>query len=414
MGENSTIGWTDHTFNPIRSCTWFSSGCKHCYAEQMSHRNPKTLGTWGPFGTRPVAVESYWRQLEQWNAAARLAGRRAPVFCASLADLGEGEPGVSEDEYNRRLAEAGEDEDAFWAVQMWAAEHEGREGPRASHLPVLERLAATTLGMVWIPLLVLSKRPWNLLAWATRRGGWPATWAAGATAENQEQLVARAKSLAEIPAPMRFLSVEPQLGPVVPWRADGTDPGQLVGPCAHQERGVSSSSVHDPPEGWAYSFPTVDWIIQGAESGGAARPMHPAWALDLRDHCAQAEVPFFFKQWGSHRPLTSATSFHSLMYYAGDASAWRQESKDVVVVNYDGTVEKPAGPYEDWWNERLDRWTDEQGKLEDQGLEHRQAWVMQRADKRATGNELDGKIYEQQPAWLTNPPSGAGEDHARG
>lgn len=90
MAENSKIEWTHHTFNPWRGCTKVSEGCKFCYAETMSGRNPGTLGIWGPRGTRVVAAESYWRQPLKWDKAAEAAGEQHRVFCASLADVFEG------------------------------------------------------------------------------------------------------------------------------------------------------------------------------------------------------------------------------------------------------------------------------------------------------------------------------------
>jgi protein gp37 len=118
MAENSTIEWTTHTFNPWRGCTKVSAGCANCYAETMSGRNPKTLGVWGPNGTRVVAAESYWRQPVKWNKyeaggqcshctvgtptderrwrranCPKCKGTGKPerprVFCASLADVFE-------------------------------------------------------------------------------------------------------------------------------------------------------------------------------------------------------------------------------------------------------------------------------------------------------------------------------------
>lgn len=90
MAENSKIEWTTHTFNPWRGCTKVSEGCRNCYAETMSGRNPKVLGVWGPSGTRVVASEAMWREPLKWNADAAKRGVHARVFCASLADVFEG------------------------------------------------------------------------------------------------------------------------------------------------------------------------------------------------------------------------------------------------------------------------------------------------------------------------------------
>src|SRR5690606_36582345 len=87
MAETTKISWTDSTFNPWRGCTKIAAECSSCYADTMSKRNPKTLGVWGPRGTRVVAAESYWRQPLKWDREAAAAGERRRVFCASLADV---------------------------------------------------------------------------------------------------------------------------------------------------------------------------------------------------------------------------------------------------------------------------------------------------------------------------------------
>lgn len=92
MGVNTKIEWTTHTFNPWRGCTRISEGCRFCYAETLSRRNPAVLGVWGDEGTRVVASESMWRQPIKWDREAAAAGERRRVFCASLADAFEDRP----------------------------------------------------------------------------------------------------------------------------------------------------------------------------------------------------------------------------------------------------------------------------------------------------------------------------------
>ena len=103
MAENSAIEWTRHTFNPWRGCTKVSAGCANCYAETMSGRNPKTLGVWGPNGTRVVASEAMWREPVKWDRAAKAAGERHRVFCASLADVFEDWQGPMMDSQGERV-----------------------------------------------------------------------------------------------------------------------------------------------------------------------------------------------------------------------------------------------------------------------------------------------------------------------
>lgn len=118
-------------------------------------------------------------------------------------------------------------------------------------------------------LMILTKRPQNLPRYlpADWGAGYPNVWI-GTTVENESEH-RRADALRDIPAVLRFLSCEPLLGPIKP---------DLTG---------------------------IGWIICGGESGKFARPMHPDWARALRDQCAAADVPFFFKQWGEWAPGVS-------------------------------------------------------------------------------------------------------------
>lgn len=129
----------------------------------------------------------------------------------------------------------------------------------------------------WLTYQILTKRPERIAGhlpvdWG---GGWHNVWL-GVTAENQAMADERIPVLLRTPTVARFVSVEPILGPIQ------FPPGSLT--------------VRTPMVDW------VDWVICGGESGPAARPMHPDWARSLRDQCASAGVPFFFKQWGEWRP----------------------------------------------------------------------------------------------------------------
>lgn len=255
MGANSKIEWTHHTFNPWRGCTKVSDGCKNCYAEKLSARNPALLGMWGDKGTRVVASESMWREPLKWDKAAKAAGERHRVFCASLADVFEDRPELME--------------------------------PRAR----LYRTIEATPNLDW---LLLTKRPENAnrlmqradidsrVGESLRVGShtvWPSNVWLGTSVENQAAADERIPVLLTIPVAVRFLSCEPLLG-LVNLFNDG-DPHPIQTP-----RGVVL-----PPG-------ALHWVICGGESGPNARPMHPDWARSLRDQCVGAGVAFHFKQWG--------------------------------------------------------------------------------------------------------------------
>jgi protein gp37 len=269
MGQNSKIEWTHHTFNPWRGCTKVSEGCQHCYAETMSGRNPGTLGVWGPKGTRVVAAENYWRQPAKWNAEAKAAGERRRVFCASLADVFEGEesmPGASVDAVEEARA------------RLW------------------EVIEATP----WLDWLLLTKRPRNVVHFTPYTpGAWPYNVWIGTSVENQAAADERVPHLLQVPARVRFLSCEPLLGPVdlgkwitpggepLDWVPDGDAPPGDYNPVLQQwETRPNDGGLH--------------WVIVGGESGGHARPMHPQWARSLQQQCRDAGVPFLFKQWGEY------------------------------------------------------------------------------------------------------------------
>ena len=246
--EDSNIEWTDHTFNPWIGCAKISAGCGNCYAcTLMATRYGRV--EWGCHGTRLRTSADYWKQPERWNRKAEKLGVRYRVFCASLADVFE--------EYHGD----GTSNDRPVSLDPWRWD--------------LFELIGRTPNLDW---LILTKRP----AYAAKylpsimdgaQGDempWPNIWL-GTSVENQEAAEERIPTLLSIPARVRFLSCEPLLGPLlIRWYLEGR----------HE-------SGNRP-----------DWIICGGESGQNARPMHPSWAGMLRDQCADADVPFLFKQWG--------------------------------------------------------------------------------------------------------------------
>jgi protein gp37 len=123
----------------------------------------------------------------------------------------------------------------------------------------------------------------------------PNVWL-GVTAENQQRADERIPILLQIPAAVRFVSVEPMLGPVDLTQIDiggNVWINSLTGDC---------KSYHPYGGMWKIneSKNKLDWVICGGETGPGARPMHPEWARSLRDQCQAAGTPFFFKQWGKY------------------------------------------------------------------------------------------------------------------
>jgi protein gp37 len=166
---------------------------------------------------------------------------------------------------------------------------------------------------------------------------WPNVWL-GTSVENQRYADLRIPHLLATPAAVRFLSIEPLLGPVdlSPWISEWW-------------RDADSSEVKR----------ALDWVICGGESGPGARPMHPQWVRDLRDQCVAAGVPWFFKQWGAWAPGFAAGPTRSNQYVTRDGAthpidANRIGDKDPVAMH---------------------RW-----------------------GKKAAGRELDGRTWDEMPA----------------
>lgn len=252
--QDTKIEWATHSFNPWWGCQRVSPGCEHCYAETLANRYGHKV--WGPAKTthRRGMSANYWDQPLRWNKAAEQAGRRARVFCASMADVFEDHPQLD-----------------------W---------PRANLWGLIEM----TPNLDW---LLLTKRPGNMrymlpLAWlqSPRENVW-----LGTSCEDQKRADERIPELLGTPARVRFLSCEPLLGPI--------DLGRAT-PCGYY---CDESIGHVDHGFWTPGIqPGIHWVIAGGESGPGARPCWPEWVRSLRDQCQAADVAFFMKQWGEYEP----------------------------------------------------------------------------------------------------------------
>lgn len=214
MADKSAIEWTDATWNPVTGCTKVSPGCKHCYAERLARRL-QAMGN--PRYRNGFAVTLQPDQLTlplRWRTPKR-------IFVNSMSDLFHDAVPV---DYLRRVFE----------VMVQAEWHIFQVLTKRA-----ERLAALALGL-----------PWPANVWQ------------GVSVENS-RYTWRIDYLRAVSARVRFLSVEPLLGPIPDLCLDG-----------------------------------IHWVIVGGESGPNHRLVDPAWVRDIRDQCLTAGVPFFFKQWG--------------------------------------------------------------------------------------------------------------------
>jgi protein gp37 len=210
--------------------------------------------------------------------------------------------------------------------------------------------------------IVLTKRPENILP-TINLFGWglplpPNVWL-GVTAENQQTANERLPYLIKIPAAVKFVSVEPMLGPV----------------------NISMwfySGYMEPPQD-----DVIDWVICGGESGPGARPMHPDWARSLRNQCRDAYIPFFFKQWGEWIP-------------------WEFDAQPPFMNSQNGR-------FEDGHTLKIiDGKTGDTAKNWDDGMwcivEGFEQCLFEKVGRKTAGNLLDGEKWEQYP----NQPASAG------
>ncbi len=256
MAENSKIEWTHHTFNPVLGCQKVGKGCDNCYAEGWAKRSG--LVKWGAGEARRVTSDAYWKQPLKWDREAAAAGERRRVFCASLADVFDNAwpPGIR------------------------------------------ERLFALIKATPHLDWLLLTKRPGNIAKmlppdWGD---GYANVWL-GCTVVNQAEADRDIPKLLAVPAAVRFLSMEPLLGPVDLTRWIGTQP-YIPGASTHEDQ-----DGHERQDIGGGILDGLDLVIVGGESGPGARVWQgfEGACRSLRDQCRNAGVAFFMKQMAGAR-----------------------------------------------------------------------------------------------------------------
>ncbi|HUR20850.1 MAG TPA: phage Gp37/Gp68 family protein [Vicinamibacterales bacterium] len=214
MATNSSIEWTEATWNPVTGCDKVSPGCAHCYAERMARRlhgmGQANYRNGFQLTLQPHMLEAPLR----WKKPRR-------IFVNSMSDL-------------------------FHADVPLTFIQQVFDVMRRAH---------------WHEFQILTKRSERLAA-VDSEIDWPSNVWMGVSVENA-RFLPRIHHLARTKARVKFLSLEPLLGPLPGLSLDG-----------------------------------IDWVIVGGESGPRARPMDPKWVADIRDVCDRSHVPFFFKQWG--------------------------------------------------------------------------------------------------------------------
>jgi len=214
VGDKSAIEWTDATWNPVTGCSKVSPGCKNCYAERLAAR---LLAMGNPRYRNGFDVTLHQDQLTlplRWKQPRR-------IFVNSMSDLfHEDVPDSFIHHVFKVMAQA------HWHIFQVLTKR-------------AERLAKLAPQLRW------SKNIWQ-----------------GVSVENSDYTW-RIDHLRKVPAEVRFISVEPLLGPISDLPLQG-----------------------------------ISWVIVGGESGPGFRPVQPAWVREIRSQCTRSGVPFFFKQWG--------------------------------------------------------------------------------------------------------------------
>lgn len=306
MSAKSGIEWTDATWNPTVGCTKVSPGCDHCYAETLvdTRMHPASRARASRLAQRVAETNDGGDSLAVLTAS-YLAEQPFPtsfdvvslrsdkflmlpltwqsprrVFVNSLSDLFHKDV---PDEFIARV----------FAIMALAGQHTfqllTKRHARMRSLLSSPAFADEDDGLVaeWVGRLATS--PCVDLG----RIGWPLPNVWGGVSVEDQDWTRRVDALLRTPLAVRFLSVEPMLGPVRLCICDGAAFEVKEHPFIVNDRCPLHGAVR------------VDWVICGGESGPGARPMHPDWVRSLRDQCTTAGVPFLFKQWGNWAPDAS-------------------------------------------------------------------------------------------------------------
>ncbi len=214
MAQVSSIEWTDATWNPVTGCSKVSQGCKHCYAQRWAER---FRGVPGHAFEQGFDLKLWPDRVElplQWKASKR-------IFVNSMSDL-----------FHEKIP-----------------------------LEFIQQVFETMRRAHWHRFQILTKRSGRLAVLGSSID-WPSNVWMGVSVED-DRVLHRIRDLRSVPADIRFLSLEPLIGPLP---------------------NLDLSGIH--------------WVIVGGESGPGARPMKAQWVREIRAQCRRQSVPFFFKQWG--------------------------------------------------------------------------------------------------------------------
>lgn len=293
MGDTS-IEWTEKTWNPVVGCSKRSTGCLHCYAEQvhkLRHNGRNGYPAWLPWTARN-AEHNVTLLPERLGEPLRWRKPRI-IFVCSMSDLFH---------------------------DLVPADYIARVFDTMAHCPQHVFQVLTKRPERARALLTAWENADRVLSWPDRTWPLPNVWM-GTSIENRKW-VGRADDLRATPAAVRFLSCEPLVGPAVKARATTPDTPRVERPagggttcrdcgrhmdtwqwqCAYAD--CSRDRWPDGGRGPELDLTGIDWMIVGGESGHGHRPLDLQWVRDLRDASVDSGTAFFVKQTGGHRPGT--------------------------------------------------------------------------------------------------------------
>lgn len=248
MATKSNIEWTESTWNPLTGCTKVSPGCKNCYAERLAMR----LQAMG----QPNYVNGFELTMHEHALELPLRWKKPQtIFVNSMSDLFQEDVPI---EFIQKVFE------------------------------VMRRA-------YWHRFQILTKRSERLLELSPQLSWAPNIWM-GVSVENQDYTF-RIDHLHETGAKIKFLSLEPLLGP-----------------------------LHE------LDLEQIDWVIVGGESGPGARPMLKSWVVDIHKQCKKAKTPFFFKQWGGRNKKKTGRELDGRTWDEMPATS-TQESPQLVIAS---------------------------------------------------------------------------------
>jgi len=367
------IEWTELTWNPLRGCSRVSEGCRHCYAERMAARfsgdidlgNGRSMANVCrkpmPFDNVAIMTGSGPR----WTGRVELIGSKlteplrkrkpATIFVNSMSDT-----------FHEEVSDAWLDR--MFAVMALCPQHEFLVLTKRARR-MREYVAGCTVegklrGDLGKSVQDICNRTYDghvfealyKLQIAFKCWPWPLpNVALGVSCEDQQRADERIPDLLATPAACRMVSLEPLLG--------------LVDLKQWLDQECPYVSSEDMRQHWYETHARINWLICGGESGSRARPMHPNWVRSIRDQCVSAGLPFFFKQWGHFRPVSSVDTDDCI-----EAAVQTANIRRTVLVYRDGRIEDG------------DRLPTEPG-----------GWFMEPVGKKSAGRLLDGKVWDQRP-----------------